>query len=124
MDKPTTLFINNQDVEYAHHDGCHGGGGPFKLKDAVGKLKDKGLLRYLHDDIVLPGSSFGDHAHNDPPPYEEWYFCLAGHGVMTCDGKEYPMGAGDISVCYPGGTHGVKNTGKEDMRILVIGLKA
>ena len=105
MDKPTMLFINNQDMEYGHHDGCHGGG-PFKLKDVVGKVKDKGLLRFLHDDIVLPGSSFGDHTHNDAPPFEEWYFYLAGHDVMTCDGKEHPMGPGDISVCYTGGTPG------------------
>ncbi|MBN2712849.1 MAG: cupin domain-containing protein [Planctomycetes bacterium] len=122
MEKMTTLFVNNQKLEYDYNEGCHGGGGPFKLRDLIGSVKEKGLLRFIHDDIVLPGSSFGDHRH-DAEGYEEWYLCLSGHGVMTCDGAEYPMGPGDISPCFKGGSHGVTNTGVEDMRILVIGIQ-
>lgn len=122
MKVPTTLFVNNQDDTYLKYDACHGGEGPFLLKDVIGKVKDKQYIKYLHDDILPPGSAFGDHAHTSNEPVEEWYFCLAGEGVMTLDGKPHAMKAGDISACYANGSHGLRNTGQEDMRILVIGI--
>jgi len=124
MSRKTTSFANNQDRSYRKCEGCHGGEGPFLFKDVVEKIQEKLLVKYLHDDVIAPGSSFGDHAHKGENPFEEWYFCLSGEGVMTLDGKAYPMKPGDISVCRNGGSHGIKNTGKEDMRILVIGVSA
>ena len=77
-------------------------------------------MKFIHDDIIPPGSSFGYHQHKSDGPVEEFYFCISGHGVMTLDGREYDMGPGDISVCRANGSHGVRNTGKDDMRIIVI----
>ena len=123
MNLPTTLFADNQGDSYKRGEACHGGKGPFLCKDVLGKIKDKQFIKYFHDDILPPGSSFGDHPHKSDKPFEEWYFCLSGEGVMTLDGKDFAMRAGDISACYANGEHGIKNTGKEDMRILVIGVK-
>ena len=39
---------------------------------------------------------------------------------MTFDGEEVPVSAGSVTVNRPYGTHGLKNTGEEDMRVLVI----
>ena len=122
MNQLTTLFVNNQNDQYRKCEACHGGSGPFLLKDVIGKVKEKQFIKYLHDDIIPPGSTFGDHAHNGDEPFEEWYFCLSGDGVMSQDGQDYAMKPGDISVCFNGGSHGIRNTGKEDLRILVIGV--
>jgi hypothetical protein len=35
-------------------------------------------------------------------------------------GRSYDMGPGDISACYANGFHSRKNSGEEDMRIIVI----
>ena len=118
----TTMFVNNKDNQYRKSEGCHGGAGPFLFKDVISAVKEKLLIKYLHDDVIPPGSSFGDHPHKSDTPFEEWYFCLTGEGVMTLDGKDYDMKPGDISVCCSNGSHGIKNTGRKDMRILVIGV--
>ncbi len=122
MSFTTTLFVNNKNDSYRKCEACHGGEGSFLIKDVIGRVLEKQFIKYLHDDVILPGSSFGDHEHKSDTPFEEWYFCLSGKGVMTLDGKAYEMKPGDISVCYNNGSHGIKNTGKEDMRILVIGV--
>jgi len=118
----TTIFVDNRNHPYQKSEGCHGGKGPFLCKDVIGAIQEKLLIKYLHDDVIPPGSSFGDHAHKGDAPFEEWYFCLSGQGVMTLDGKAYDMKPGDISVCCNNGSHGIENTGKEEMRILVIGV--
>lgn len=122
MQKFTTLFINNQEQSFRQIDACHDGKGSFLLKDVIAKVENKQFIKYIHDDIIPPGSTFGNHEHDGGEPFEEWYFCLGGEGVMMLDGQDYSMKSGDISVCYDGGSHGIKNTGQEDLRILVIGV--
>lgn len=39
---------------------------------------------------------------------------------MQLDGEDHRMRPGDISVCLANGHHGIKNTGTDDLRILVI----
>jgi mannose-6-phosphate isomerase-like protein (cupin superfamily) len=49
---------------------------------------------------------------------EELYHVTAGVGLMTLDGRCFPVGAGD-TVCIPPGTpHCIRNTGTEVLRIL------
>lgn len=117
----TTKFIKEKNKDYnLRETPCHNGEGPWKIKDIIQSVDKKLFIRFIHDDIILPGSSFGYHQHKSDEPEEEWYLCLSGNGVMTLDDKDYDMGPGDISVCYANGFHGIKNTGKEDMRIIVI----
>ena len=119
MSRATTVFIGNQ-PEYTKCNQCHGGEGPFLLKDIIGARKEKLFIKWIHDDIVPPGSSFGYHQHKSESPFEEWYLVLSGEGVMQLDGKDQVMKAGDISACFANGQHGIKNAGKEDLRLLVI----
>ena len=120
MQKATGIFADNQDATYERCDSCHGGEGHFFIRDFMRKVPDRLFIKYIHDDIIPPGSTFGDHAHNGDTQFEEWYLCLSGNGMMSVNDQEYPMGPGDISACYCNGSHGIKNTGAEDIRILVI----
>jgi oxalate decarboxylase/phosphoglucose isomerase-like protein (cupin superfamily) len=125
MNTPTTAFINNQGNAYGEHKNCHGGEGPFLFRDLMNGASDRLFVKCVHDDVIRPGSSFGYHAHKDgtaffDPHFEELFICLSGEGMMTLDGKDYVMKPGDIGICYANGMHGIKNTGKEDMRILVV----
>jgi len=115
-----TKFIAHKDHEL-QTTPCHGGEGLWYFRDMMWAVdrKDRLFIKYIHSDIIPPGSSFGYHQH-DAPPEEEWYICISGHGVMTLDGKDYDMGPGDISVCYGNGFHALKNTGNEDIRLVVI----
>lgn len=100
---------------------CHGGKGSWYYNDMT-EFIPKGLIKYIHDDILPPGSSFGahDHAADTAITEEEFYICLSGKGMMILDGKEYPFAPGDVTVCRNGGSHGIYNNSSEDLRFLVI----
>lgn len=118
----TTFFINNQIKPYNKSEKCHGGVGPFLFRGLTEGAPNNLALRFVHDDIIPPGSTFGLHTHHDGDDAEEWYICLSGEGTMTNDGQDHPFRPGDAAVCYENGTHGVRNTGKEDLRILVLNI--
>jgi len=118
----TTRFIRGQENYILLEQPCHDGIGPWKMKSVIEdvEMKDQVFIKFIHDDIIPPGSSFGYHQHKSDLPEEEWYYCLEGEGIMTLDGEDHDMKPGDISVCYANGFHGIRNTGNKNMRILVI----
>lgn len=116
----TTKFVSNQGKSYINYEKCHDGEGAIQFLDVIKDVDRKLFIKGIHDDIIPPGTSIGHHQHKYYLVEEEWYFCLEGEGIMTLDGKDYPMKPGDISVCYANGFHGLKNTGSKNMRIIVI----
>jgi mannose-6-phosphate isomerase-like protein (cupin superfamily) len=71
------------------------------------------------DCVVVPaGATIGVHTH--ALDNEEIYVVLAGHGVMTIEHEERAVGPGDVNINPPGGTHGLRNTGAADLRLVVI----
>lgn len=67
---------------------------------------------------VPPGTAIGVHTHDTSG--EEVYVVICGTGRMHLDGREFPVGAGDVVVNRPGGTHGLTNTGQGPLRIVAI----
>lgn len=113
----TTLFRRREDMQRQPLPNCHDGEGDLDWTNLLRKEDCEGrMLRFGHDNILAPGVSIGVHTHEHG---EEYYLVLSGHGVMTLDGTEHPVGPGDISAVYAGGSHGLKNTGDEDMRLIV-----
>lgn len=105
-----------------HPEPCHGGKGAWYFKDYISEIsKENPIIRFIHDDILPPGSEFGIHAHGtEGNQEEEWYLCLSGKGTMILDGEKVPFEEGDINVCRNGGSHGIANTGDSELRFLVI----
>ncbi|HOX06554.1 MAG TPA: cupin domain-containing protein [Planctomycetota bacterium] len=99
---------------------CHGGAGDVGCRMALDAADSSAGLSFLHDDILPPGVSIGEHDHRD---IEETYFVAEGSGELLFDGRRLPVGPGDVSVCGPGHTHGIVNTGAAPLRLLVIALK-
>jgi len=96
---------------------CHGGQGDVGWTDVLSGSPVEGRrLNFLHDDILKPGVTIGVHKHEDD---EEYYCILSGRGIMTLDGQYYEVGPGDIAAVFPGGTHGLANPSKDDLRIIV-----
>ena len=96
---------------------CHGGQGAVDWTDVLsGSPVESRRLNFFHDNILKPGVTIGVHRHDND---EEYYYIISGHGVMTLDGEEHEVGPGDIAAVFPGGTHGLMNNSKDDMRIIV-----
>ncbi|MBE6871108.1 MAG: cupin domain-containing protein [Ruminococcaceae bacterium] len=112
----TSQFIHKKEGVVVHN--CHGGVGPFVFYDMIEEA-DKMFIRFIHDDIIPPKSTFGYHQHKEANE-EEWYYCVSGSGIMQLDGEEIPFNPGDICVCRTNGWHGLINNGTEDLRIIVI----
>ena len=75
-------------------------------------------LNFIFENTLPPGASIGEHEHRGVD--EEYYHVLSGSGTMTLDGKAYGVGSGDITAAFQGGRHELRNTGAEDLRVLVI----
>lgn len=76
----------------------------------------KSNLRFINYTILTPGSSIGVHKHGND---EELYIVLEGNGIMTVDGEEKEVKAGDIILNKPFGEHGLRNNSEHDLKILV-----
>ncbi|MET0581366.1 MAG: cupin domain-containing protein [Pseudoxanthomonas sp.] len=107
-----SLVVHERDIAVAQP-GPHGGSGdttayPF-FKDAPQmwfEFRKRALRR---------GAGIGLHQHD----HDEIYYVVSGAGVYTIDGKEYAVGAGSAMLTRPGSTHTIRQTGDEDLVLLI-----
>lgn len=100
-------------------ENCHEGVGKLALH-LVLDGKEQTDVTFMHDDILEPGATIGEHLHDGSA---EIYYVVDGKGTMIVDGKEYPIGSGDVSWCNSGHSHGIKNSTESPMHMIVVGLR-
>jgi mannose-6-phosphate isomerase-like protein (cupin superfamily) len=107
-------FIVQHDAEIAKNEpGTHNGGGQtigYSFFDKTPGMKFVFRKRAFH-----PGSGVGHHVQHE----DEVYYALSGRGVMTVDGKDVEMTPGTAVLTRPGSSHSLKQTGTEDLVILI-----
>ena len=64
---------------------------------------------------LKPGSGIGYHEQKE----DEVYYVLSGKGVMTLDEKPVEVGPGTAVLTRPGSSHGLKQTGGDDLVIII-----
>lgn len=98
---------------------CHGGKGTVACAEYLGDYaKSVPGVKFVHDDILPPGVSIGEHRHSGD---EEVYVILAGKGTMTVDGIATDVSGGDVCITRSGHSHSLTNSGPEPLRLLVVG---
>lgn len=112
---PTWALIREADVarEVTH---LYGGEGTISLSHfAFGGAPAP--ARFVVYDMP-PGSSEGVHTHRlgeaAPGPFDEYYYVIAGEGVMSLAGEAVPLKAGDHVHAPLGVAHGIANTSTTD----------
>jgi len=93
--------------------GSHNGGGnttAYKFFKAATTSKLQFTKRIMH-----PGSGIGYHLQKE----EEIYYIVSGTGEMSMNGETFPVQAGDGILTLPGSSHGLKQTGKEDLVVII-----
>jgi oxalate decarboxylase/phosphoglucose isomerase-like protein (cupin superfamily) len=114
----TTMIRRKDEMHRSPLEKCHDGVGALDWLEVLSPAVQAGKgLRFLHDDVLPPGVSIGVHEHMDD---EEYYYIVAGSGVMTLNDEEHEVTAGDITGVFPGGRHGLENTSESDLRVIVI----
>lgn len=107
-------YILERDAEVATQEqGTHNGGGQtigysfFKKAPRLGLVFRKRALK--------PGSGIGYHEQKE----DEIYYVLSGTGTMVLDGKTVEITPGTAVLTRTGSTHSLKQTGGEDLVILI-----
>jgi mannose-6-phosphate isomerase-like protein (cupin superfamily) len=93
--------------------GTHNGGGMstgYRFFTKVPNLPMVLTKRALH-----AGAGIGYHLQKE----DEIYYFLSGTGVMTIDDKPFPVSAGMAVLTRTGSSHGLKQTGKDDLVLII-----
>src|ERR1700740_720904 len=93
--------------------GTHNGGG-----STVGYsffAKADGLKMVFRKRVLHPGSAIGYHLQNE----DEIYYVISGTGEMQMNGKSFPVKAGDAILTRPGSSHGLKQTGNDNLVVII-----
>jgi len=64
-----------------------------------------------------PGQEQRPHAHGNQ---DKIYVVLEGEGRVVIGGREEPLASGEAAVAEAGTTHGLRNTGRGRMLVLVV----
>jgi mannose-6-phosphate isomerase-like protein (cupin superfamily) len=107
-------YVLERDAEVSKTEpGTHNGGG-----ETVGYsffAKTPGLRLVFRKRALKPGSGIGYHEQKE----DEIYYVLSGRGIMTIDGKEVEVTPGTAVLTRPGSSHGLKQTGPDDLVIMI-----
>src|SRR5215467_9597986 len=78
--------------------------------------KAAGFKQVFRKRTLHPGAAIGYHLQKE----DEVYYILSGEGVMQMNGKEFPVKPGDAILTRPGSSHGLKQTGKDDLVLIIV----
>ena len=107
-------YIVERDADVAKNEpGTHNGGGQTIGYSFFAKTPN---LKFVFRKRALkPGSGIGYHEQKE----DEVYYVLSGRGVMTLDDKPVEVGPGTAILTRPGSSHALKQTGSEDLVIII-----
>lgn len=112
--KEQTGYILEHEKDIATAEpGSHNGGGnstAHKFFKAAITSKLQFTKRILH-----PGSAIGYHLQKE----EEIYYIASGNGEMQMNGQSFAVQTGDAILTLPGSSHGLKQTGKDDLVVII-----
>ncbi|RKD18282.1 hypothetical protein BCY91_15890 [Pelobium manganitolerans] len=116
-----TIAFSQDNVSLVEHEatigvkqaGTHNGGGETTGYHFFAKAPELNLI--FKKRVFKPGSAIGYHQQKE----DEIYYIVSGTGEMTLNGKSFTVKAGDAILTRPGSSHGLKQTGTEDLVVII-----
>ena len=93
--------------------GTHNGGGNTIGYSFFSNAKDLKLV--FRKRVLKPGAAIGYHLQNE----DEIYYIIRGKGIMKMNDSSFDVQAGDAILTRPGSSHGLQQTGKDDLVIII-----
>jgi mannose-6-phosphate isomerase-like protein (cupin superfamily) len=107
-------YIVEHDADIAKQEpGTHNGGGQTVGYSFFSKAPNLKLV--FRKRALKPGSGIGLHEQKE----DEIYYVLSGTGTMTLDGKTVDITPGTAVLTRTGSSHSLKQTGSEELVILI-----
>ena len=94
-----------------------GGPGELHANVLLDPSEFSGKGRLFNCCTLHPGEAIGIHPHNNE---FEVYYILSGEGLYNDNGAEQKVSAGDLTICYSGEKHGIKNSGNVDLTFMAL----
>ena len=94
-----------------------GGKGKVKNKALLNLEEFRGKGRLFAHNVIPPGASIGFHKHEGD---FETYYILHGEGVINDNGELKPVKTGDVVYTSSGESHGLENTGLQDLEVIAL----
>ena len=110
---PGGYIIQHDDEVAKVEPGTHDGGGETVGYSFFAHTPNLHLV--FRKRALKPGSGIGYHKQSE----DEIYYVLSGHGLMTLDGRDVEVGPGTAILTRTGSSHGLKQTGSDDLVILI-----
>jgi len=98
-------------------DAMRGGAGSIHIKHFVTSEQFKAKSRLCAELILPPGAGIGKHDHQGE---DEVYIILSGSGIVTDNGEEKVVAAGDAILTGNGASHAIRNNGKKDLKMIAV----
>lgn len=95
-------------------ENMRGGDGVVTIHNFVADSEKCPNLRLLGMIELPPGASIGEHVHDGEA---EIFSIVSGEGEYNDNGVAVPVKVGDVTVCYSGQVHGIRNTGSAPLVI-------
>jgi len=95
---------------------AHGGKGSILFKRLWANDSFKTTWEFVDHCVLPPGTSIGYHQHN---AIEEIYYLVSGRGKITVNDVTWDVGPGDATPCTLHDSHGLYNSGSEDILLVV-----
>jgi mannose-6-phosphate isomerase-like protein (cupin superfamily) len=111
--QPGGYIVQHDNEIAANEPGPHKGGGSTVGHSFFSKTPNLRLV--FRKRVLKPGSGIGYHVQQE----DEIYYVLSGRGVMTLDGKPVDVVPGTAILTRTGSSHGLKQTGAEDLVIII-----
>lgn len=109
---------NQQEIETRKN--MRGGDGDVTIRHYFKPEEIKARTRLCAELTLPPETGIGPHDHVNE---DEVYIIQEGQGMMTEDGREFPVAAGDAILTGQGASHSIRNTGAKDLRVTAIIIK-
>ena len=110
----TQPYILEHEKDIAKNEaGTHSGGGSTVGYSFFSKAD--GLKMVFRKRVLHPGSAIGYHLQKE----DEIYYIISGTGEMQMNGKSFAVKPGDAILTRPGSSHGLKQTGEDDLVIII-----
>jgi mannose-6-phosphate isomerase-like protein (cupin superfamily) len=107
-------YVVQHDAEIQRQEpGTHNGGGQTIGYSFFADVPKLALV--FRKRALKPGSAIGYHEQKE----DEIYYVLSGRGLMTVDGHTFEVEQGTAVLTRPGSSHGLKQTGVEDLVVLL-----
>jgi len=110
---PGGTFVETDAQVAKDEPGTHNGGGMTVGYSFFSKVPNLKLV--FRKRAFKPGSGVGLHTQKE----DEIYYVLSGRGQMTLDGKTVDVTPGTAVLTRPGSSHSLKQTGTEDLVVLI-----